>query len=138
MDKLTQINHYKMFDGHHERYQHFSDTNQCTMTFAIHLPPITLHGKKVPVLYWLSGLTCTDENFAAKAHAQQFASQHGIALVMPDTSPRVMARLMMMRMIWGKAQGFVSMPLKNRGLSTTKCMTMWCMSHQRSSKVIFL
>ena len=88
MDKLTQINHCKMFDGHHERYQHFSDANQCTMTFAIYLPPATLHGKKVPVLYWLSGLTCTDENFATKAHAQQFASQHGIALVMPDTSPR--------------------------------------------------
>jgi len=57
------------------------------MTFAVFLPPQAEAGR-VPVLYWLSGLTCTDENFVTKAGAQQFAAEHGIAVVAPDTSPR--------------------------------------------------
>jgi S-formylglutathione hydrolase len=57
------------------------------MRFAIYLPPQAEHGK-VPVLYWLSGLTCTDENFATKAGAQRVAAELGMAIVMPDTSPR--------------------------------------------------
>ncbi|AUW95936.1 S-formylglutathione hydrolase [Streptococcus pluranimalium] len=58
------------------------------MTFAIYLPPQVEMEKKVPVLYFLSGLTCTDENFSTKAGAQQYAAKYGMALVMPDTSPR--------------------------------------------------
>jgi S-formylglutathione hydrolase len=58
------------------------------MKFAIYLPPQVKQGQKVPVLYWLSGLTCTDENFMQKAGAHQFAAKHGIAIVAPDTSPR--------------------------------------------------
>jgi len=60
------------------------------MNFSLFLPPEKSATSKqnVPVLYWLSGLTCTDENFVTKAGAQQFAAQHGIALVVPDTSPR--------------------------------------------------
>lgn len=58
------------------------------MTFTIYLPPAALTGTRVPVLYWLSGLTCTDENFITKAGAQRAAAAHGIALVCPDTSPR--------------------------------------------------
>lgn len=88
MTQPTLISRNKMFNGHHERYRHFSNTCQCDMTFAIYLPPMALQGYKVPVLYWLSGLTCTDENFATKAGAQRFAAQWGIAIVMPDTSPR--------------------------------------------------
>jgi S-formylglutathione hydrolase len=57
------------------------------MTFSIYLPPQAAQGP-VPVLYWLSGLTCTDENFVQKAGAQQHAAEHGIAIVCPDTSPR--------------------------------------------------
>ena len=57
------------------------------MNFSIYLPPQASNGK-VPLLYWLSGLTCTDENFVTKAGAQQFAAKHGIAIVAPDTSPR--------------------------------------------------
>jgi len=57
------------------------------MRFGIYLPPQAKAGK-VPVLYWLSGLTCTDENFATKAGAQRVAAELGIAIVMPDTSPR--------------------------------------------------
>lgn len=58
------------------------------MRFAIYLPPQTANGEKVPVLYWLSGLTCTDENFMHKAGAARIASELGIAIVVPDTSPR--------------------------------------------------
>lgn len=85
---LTLLNEYKCVGGAHRRYRHFSTANQCEMVFAIFLPPQALSGKQVPVLYWLSGLTCTDENFATKAGAQRYAAEHGIAIVMPDTSPR--------------------------------------------------
>jgi S-formylglutathione hydrolase len=57
------------------------------MRFAIYLPPQVAHGP-VPVLYWLSGLTCTEQNFITKAGAQRYAAEHGIAIVCPDTSPR--------------------------------------------------
>lgn len=57
------------------------------MNFSVYLPPQAESGR-VPVLYWLSGLTCTDENFLVKAGAQRVAAELGIMLVMPDTSPR--------------------------------------------------
>lgn len=88
MSALELISRHKMFNGHQERYRHFSHSNHCNMTFSIYLPPQALQGYRVPVLYWLSGLTCTDENFTQKSGAQRFAAQWGIALVMPDTSPR--------------------------------------------------
>tara|TARA_R110001592_G_scaffold34005_8_gene117185 strand:- start:798 stop:1559 length:762 start_codon:yes stop_codon:yes gene_type:complete len=60
------------------------------MEFAVYLPPVAVgsNPKKVPVLYWLSGLTCTDQNFMQKAGAQKRAAQLGMAIVCPDTSPR--------------------------------------------------
>lgn len=58
------------------------------MRFAIYLPPQTSSGQKVPVVYWLSGLTCSDENFMQKAGAQRIAAELGVAIVAPDTSPR--------------------------------------------------
>ncbi|MFT4789796.1 MAG: S-formylglutathione hydrolase, partial [Paraglaciecola sp.] len=60
----------------------------CSMRFAIYLPPQVSSGEKVPVLYWLCGLTCSDENFMQKAGAQHIAAELGIAIVAPDTSPR--------------------------------------------------
>jgi S-formylglutathione hydrolase len=57
------------------------------MTFSIYLPPQAQH-QAVPLLYWLSGLTCNDENFVQKAGAQRYAAEHGITIVCPDTSPR--------------------------------------------------
>jgi S-formylglutathione hydrolase len=77
----------RMFDGTMGFYAHDSETCQCEMRFAVYLPP-QARERKVPVLYYLSGLTCTEENFVIKAGAQQFAAKHGIALVIPDTSPR--------------------------------------------------
>jgi len=75
------------FAGKQQRYQHQSVVNDCLMTFSIYLPP-QAETQQVPVLYWLSGLTCTDENFVTKAGAQQYAARYGIAIVCPDTSPR--------------------------------------------------
>lgn len=78
------------FDGEHRRYRHTSASLRCDMEFAVFLPPAALgeHGKPVPVLYWLSGLTCTDQNFMQKAGAQKLAAKLGLAIVCPDTSPR--------------------------------------------------
>ena len=76
-----------MFDGEMHFCQHNSESNQAPMSFAIYLPPLA-RTTKVPVLYFLSGLTCTEENFMIKAGAQKYAAQHGIALVTMDTSPR--------------------------------------------------
>lgn len=68
-------------------YSHFSETLKCSMKFAIYLPP-KAEVASVPVLYWLSGLTCTEQNFIQKAGAQKYASDLSVAIVCPDTSPR--------------------------------------------------
>ncbi len=78
----------KSFGGWHKQYSHHAKTLNCNMRFAIYLPPKISNGDKVPVLYWLSGLTCTHENFMQKAGAQRIAAELGIAIVAPDTSPR--------------------------------------------------
>ncbi|MGB5446545.1 MAG: S-formylglutathione hydrolase, partial [Psychromonas sp.] len=85
---IENISQNKLFDGWHKQYSHQSEKLNCTMRFAIYLPPQANSGHKVPVLYWLSGLTCSDENFMQKAGAQRVAAQLGIAIVAPDTSPR--------------------------------------------------
>jgi len=75
------------FGGELLRVRHPSQACDCDMIFAIYLPP-QAREKPVPVLYWLSGLTCTDENFMQKAGAQRVAAELGMAIVCPDTSPR--------------------------------------------------
>ncbi|KAA0067908.1 S-formylglutathione hydrolase [Cucumis melo var. makuwa] len=86
--KPTEITCSKMFGGYNRRYRHYSPTLGCSMTFYIYFPPSPLPSHKFPVLYWLSGLTCSDENFIIKAGAQRTASSEGVALIAPDTSPR--------------------------------------------------
>tara|TARA_R110001592_G_C13181255_1_gene750925 strand:+ start:2235 stop:3074 length:840 start_codon:yes stop_codon:yes gene_type:complete len=78
----------KSFGGWHKQYSHHSESLNCTMHFAIYLPPEASDENKVPVLYWLSGLTCSDENFMHKAGVQRIAAELGMAIVAPDTSPR--------------------------------------------------
>ena len=85
---LESISSSKSFGGWNNQFSHFSEVLNCQMRFAIYLPPQAAKGEKVPVLYWLSGLTCTDENFMHKAGAQRVAAELGIAIVAPDTSPR--------------------------------------------------
>lgn len=87
MTELTATSRYQCFGGTVEFYQQRSDCCGTAMAFGIYLPP-QAQQRPVPVLYFLSGLTCTPENFLTKAGAQQFAARHGIALVVPDTSPR--------------------------------------------------
>jgi len=84
---IKKIETVKEFDGWLSRYVHTSEHCNCEMTFSIYLPA-QAETHAVPVLYWLSGLTCTDDNFRVKAGAQRYAAKHGIALVIPDTSPR--------------------------------------------------
>ncbi|MFC3679879.1 S-formylglutathione hydrolase [Bacterioplanoides pacificum] len=84
---LELIAQNKSFAGWHKQYRHVSRTLGCDMRFAIFLPPQANDGP-VPVVYWLSGLTCSDENFMQKAGAHQLAAELGLAIVAPDTSPR--------------------------------------------------
>ena len=84
---MKQIESIKEFGGYLNRYEHESNSCSCKMTFSVYLPPQATMAK-VPVLYWLSGLTCTDDNGRTKAGMQRYAAEYGIALVFPDTSPR--------------------------------------------------
>ncbi|MCL2899892.1 S-formylglutathione hydrolase [Brenneria sp. WC1b.1] len=84
---MELLEEHRMFGGWQQRYRHASETLNCNMTFSIYLPP-TSDDTPPPVLYWLSGLTCNDENFTIKAGAQRIAAQLGLVLVMADTSPR--------------------------------------------------
>jgi S-formylglutathione hydrolase len=85
---MKLLSSVQCFGGLQNQYEHASETLNCTMQFSVYLPPQAQAGHNVPVAYWLSGLTCTDQNFATKAGAQRVASELGIAVVMPDTSPR--------------------------------------------------
>ncbi len=85
---LENLSCQKLFGGWHKRYRHHSSTLNCAMTFSIYLPPQVEQGEKLPVLYWLSGLSCTDETFMQKAGAQRLAAELGIIIVASDTSPR--------------------------------------------------
>jgi S-formylglutathione hydrolase len=84
---MESIASNKIFGGEQRRYKHTAETLSCDMNFSIYLPPQASEGP-VPVLYWLSGLTGTDENFVIKAGAQRVAAELGLAIVTPDTSPR--------------------------------------------------
>ncbi len=84
MEKIESV---KEFGGWLNRYQHASESCHCNMTFSVYLPP-QADKQKVPAVYWLSGLTCSDDNFRTKAGAQRYASELGLALIIPDTSPR--------------------------------------------------
>ncbi len=85
--KIELKSRYKMFGGSQEVYKHESQVNNAPMAFAVYLPP-QIKDKKLPVLYWLSGLTCTEENFVIKAGAQRMAAELGIVIVTMDTSAR--------------------------------------------------
>jgi len=78
----------RCFGGEQLRYRHDSEVNNCPMTFSLYLPESAQKEEPVPVIFWLSGLTCSDENFVQKAGAQQFANKYKLAIVCPDTSPR--------------------------------------------------
>jgi len=84
---VETVSEVRCFGGVQGVYRHAAKATGCPMEFAVYLPPQAASGP-VPVLTWLSGLTCTWENFTVKAGAQRYAAEHGLALVAPDTSPR--------------------------------------------------
>ena len=75
----------KSFGGEQRKYRHYSDVLKCDMTFSLYLPETA---QPLPLVWWLSGLTCTDDTFSQKGGFQKYASTLGLAVVMPDTSPR--------------------------------------------------
>ena len=85
---LTLLSSSTCFGGQVQKFKHLSSVlGGTTAHFSVFLPPNT--SNKTPVLYWLSGLTCTEDNFIQKAGAQRAASKYGLALICPDTSPRL-------------------------------------------------
>lgn len=84
---LQRLEHRACFGGWQDVVQHDSTATGTPMRFGVYLPPQAAHGR-CPVLYWLSGLTCTEQNFITKAGAQRYAAEHGLIVVAPDTSPR--------------------------------------------------
>ena len=84
---IEKVSAWKCFEGSQEIHSHQSSETGTKMRFGLFLPPQAKQGK-VPLLVWLSGLTCTEENFITKAGAQRVASELGLAILAPDTSPR--------------------------------------------------
>ncbi|SDQ29070.1 S-formylglutathione hydrolase [Pseudoxanthomonas sp. CF385] len=84
---IERLEHRACFGGWQDVYRHRSEVLGCDMTVGVYVPPQAEQGP-CPVLYWLSGLTCTEQNFITKAGAQRYAAEHGVILVAPDTSPR--------------------------------------------------
>jgi S-formylglutathione hydrolase len=85
---MQRVDQYASFGGRQEVWKHTSQTLGCEMKLAVYLPQQALRDQKCPVLYWLSGLTCSEQNFITKAGAQAHAARHGVIVVVPDTSPR--------------------------------------------------
>ncbi|MCH4337015.1 S-formylglutathione hydrolase [Paenibacillus sp. VTT E-133280] len=84
---LKLIEQQRSFDGEQRKYTHYSEVLQCDMTFSIYLPS-NKEKKKIPLIWWLSGLTCTDDNFSQKSGFQRLAEKYQVAVIIPDTSPR--------------------------------------------------
>lgn len=85
---MERIEQHASFGGRQEVWKHASNTLGVDMTLGVYLPPAALNGEACPVLYWLSGLTCNEQNVITKAGAQQYAAEYGIIFVCPDSSPR--------------------------------------------------
>ena len=85
---MQRIEQHASFGGRQEVWQHDSAVLGCAMRVGVYLPAAALRGESCPVLYWLSGLTCTEQNFITKSGAQAYAALHNLILVAPDTSPR--------------------------------------------------
>ncbi len=85
---MERIERHACHGGYQEVWKHASSTLDCDMRFGVYLPEAAVRGEQCPVLYWLSGLTGTEQNFITKSGAQRYANEHGIIVVSPDTSPR--------------------------------------------------
>lgn len=84
--RLERIEQHQAFGGQQLKYRHHSDSLHCSMTFSLYLPKPS--ASPTSLIWWLSGLTCTDDNFSQKGAFQKYASQENVAFLIPDTSPR--------------------------------------------------
>lgn len=84
---MKRVSRNRCFGGFQDVYRHSSEVLGCDMTFSVYLPP-KIEKERCHVLYFLSGLTCTHENFTTKAGVQRYAAEAGLLVVVPDTSPR--------------------------------------------------
>lgn len=84
---MELIEKHASFGGWQNVYRHYSQSLKCEMNVGVYLPPKAAN-EKLPVLYWLSGLTCNEQNFITKSGMQRYAAEHNIIVVAPDTSPR--------------------------------------------------
>jgi S-formylglutathione hydrolase len=87
-ERLELLSEHACFGGVQRFYKHMSSEVGLPMQFGLFLPPRALDGEKLPMLTYLAGLTCSEETFAMKGGAQRLAAELGLALLMPDTSPR--------------------------------------------------
>ncbi|TEA77258.1 S-formylglutathione hydrolase [Allopusillimonas ginsengisoli] len=85
---LELVSEHRCFDGVQRFYRHTSTTIGLPMQFSVYLPPAAVQGKPCPAVFFLAGLTCTEETFMIKAGAQRTAAREGLILITPDTSPR--------------------------------------------------
>lgn len=85
---MERLENHACFGGQQTVWQHPARSTGTPMKLGVYLPPAALAGERCPVLYWLSGLSCNEQNFITKAGAQRYAAEHGLVLVAPDTSPR--------------------------------------------------
>lgn len=85
---MERIERHACHGGYQEVWKHASSALHCEMRFGVYLPEAAARGEKCPVAYWLSGLTCSEQNFITKSGAQRYANEHGLVVVSPDTSPR--------------------------------------------------
>ena len=86
--ELQKIETHRSFGGQQIKYRHLSEMLHCEMTFSVYLPETTVENQEIPLIWWLAGLTSTDDNFSIKGGFQRYAAEQQIAFVMPDTSPR--------------------------------------------------
>ncbi|WP_244244744.1 S-formylglutathione hydrolase [Marinilactibacillus kalidii] len=84
---ITLVETHQSFKGEQRKYRHHSDVLNCEMDFSLYLPLASEH-QPTSLIWWLSGLTCTDNNFSQKSGFQKAASENDVAVVIPDTSPR--------------------------------------------------
>lgn len=84
---VEQLEMHLSFQGEQRKYYHFSKVLNCDMVFSLYLPP-SFEEKELSLIWWLSGLTCTDDNFSQKSGFQKAAADQTVAVIIPDTSPR--------------------------------------------------
>lgn len=86
---MREISSSRTFGGTQSVYAHMSEACHCEMKFSVFTPPVEIHGAgPYPTLFWLSGLTCTEQNFIIKSGFQRYAADLGFMVIGPDTSPR--------------------------------------------------